>query len=411
VNIMTRNQEFEHRRSLIVMHLLLLAALCLCPTGLQAQSGPGSLPSDPLAGKRVFVEKGCNKCHAIWGEGGTLGPDLGKGGVWHSVMQLAGVLWNHSPEMIEKMRERRILRPNISTTEMGDLAAFLYFLNYFDPPGEPGKGELLFAEKQCGKCHAVGGRGGHVGPALDAYKRFASPLFLAGAMWRHGAAMARKMGESNVPRPGFGGRDLAHILAYIQNVSTEYSAEKIYMVPGNPVRGEKVFTGKGCVRCHAVRGTGGHIGPDLGRMELHHSVTEIAGLMWNHQPAMWAKMQALGIPLPEFSDQEISDLIAYLFFLQYFDPRGDVVRGQGLYMEKGCILCHYAPRGTERLLAPDLSRSPALSSPLELSSAMWNHAPVMEAQIRERGLPWPRFRGDDVRDLVEYLRSVSAAQP
>ncbi len=28
------------------------------------------------------------------------------------------------------------------------------------------------------------------------------------------------------------------------------------------------------------------------------------------------------------------------------------------------------------------------------------------AQIRERGLPWPRFQGDEVRDLVEYSRAI-----
>jgi hypothetical protein len=44
---------------------------------------------------------------------------------------------------------------------------------------------------------------------------------------------------------------------------------------------------------------------------------------------------------------------------------------------------------------------------MELSSAMWNHAPVMETQFRERGLPWPRFSGDEVRDLVAYLLSAS----
>lgn len=406
MSMIMRDPESVRGRSLAVIFTLLLGTLSLQPTMLAAQSTAEALPTDPLAGRQVFIGKGCDKCHAIWGEGGTLGPDLGKGGVWHSVMQLAGVLWNHSPEMIEKMRERRILRPNISTAEMGDLAAFMYFLNYFDPPGDPLKGAAVFAEKQCGKCHALAGQGGHVGPALDAYKRFASPLFLAGAMWRHGAAMAKKMGESHIRRPDLEGRDLAHLFAYIENVSAEHSVDKTYMVPGSPARGEQVFAGKGCARCHAVRGTGGHSGPDLGRAELHRSVTEIAGLMWNHQPAMWTKMQALGIPLPEFSDQELSDLIAYLFFLQYFDPPGDAAKGQQIFMEKGCVLCHYAPRSAEKRFAPDLSASGALASPVALSSAMWNHAPVMEAQIRERGLPWPRFQADEVRDLVEYLRSV-----
>lgn len=374
------------------------------------ENGTDILPTDPLVGRQVFVEKGCIKCHSIWGEGGTLGPDLGKGGVWHSVMQLAGVMWNHSPEMIERMRERRILRSNISTAEMADLAAFLYFLNYFDPPGDPSAGEALFAKKRCVKCHALGRVGGSVGPPLDKYKGFASSLFLAGAMWRHGATMAKKMGENNIPRPEFVGMEIADIFAYIQKASAAHSGGKRYMVPGSPARGEQVFASKGCVRCHAVRGTGGQIGPDLGRVELHRrSVTEIAGLMWNHQPAMWVRMQELGIALPEFSDQELSDVIAYLFFLQYFDPPGNVATGRELYIEKGCVLCHYAPRGAEKRFAPDLSASAALRSPVELSSAMWNHAPVMEAQIRERGLPWPRFQDDDVRDLVEYLRSTGSA--
>lgn len=396
----------------LAVFAILLSALFLWPAKtLYAQEGTDALPGDPLAGRQVFLYKGCEKCHTIWGEGGTLGPDLGKVGMWYSVMQLAGALWNHSPEMIEKMRERHIPRPTISTAEMADLTAFLYFLNYFDPPGEPAKGEILFSQKGCGQCHVVGGNGGGIGPTLDRYKRFASPLFLARAMWSHGPAMAGKMQEMNVPRPRFAERDLAHIFAYIQRVSAEKSTEKVYMVPGSPARGKKVFTDKGCVQCHAIRGAGGRIGPDLGREELNKSVTEIAGLMWNHGPKMWAKMQALKIPLPQFSDQEVSDLVAYLFFLQYFDPPGNVVKGQGLYMEKGCVLCHYAPRGAERPLAPDLSRSPAISSPLELCSALWNHAPVMEAQIRERGLLWPRFRGDEVRDLVEYLRSLKASQP
>lgn len=150
-------QPAKAGRPLPVVFAILLGAPFLWPAKtLCAQEGTNALPADPLAGRQVFLEKGCSKCHAIWSEGGTLGPDLGKAGVWHSVMQLAGVLWNHSPEMIEKMRERHIPRPTISTTEMADLAAFLYFLNYFDPPGEFAKGEILFSQKGYSKCHSVG---------------------------------------------------------------------------------------------------------------------------------------------------------------------------------------------------------------------------------------------------------------
>ncbi len=399
-------------RTALLVGLALLADLGFTPAPpLRAEVEPMALPADPLAGRQVFLQKRCQTCHAVWGEGGSLGPDLGKEGVWHSVMQLAGVLWNHSPEMIEKMRERRMNRPTINGAEMADLAAFLYFLDFFDTPADALRGKQLFSEKGCSKCHALGGEAPRVGPALDKYKHLASPLFLARDMWRRGPLMAKKMSEMRLSRPELKGSDLADILSYIQSASAEGSADKIYMVPGSPARGETVFKEKGCASCHAIRGSGGGIGPDLGAAGLHQSVTEIAGLMWNHEPAMWARMQESKIQLPEFSDQEISDVIAYLFFLQYSDPPGDVGKGRELYIEKGCVLCHYTPRGAEKRLAPDLATSAALRSPVELSSAMWNHAPVMEEQIRERGLPWPRFGDDDVRDLVEYLRSLEPPQP
>jgi mono/diheme cytochrome c family protein len=177
------------------------------------------------------------------------------------------------------------------------------------------------------------------------------------------------------------------------------------MEPGSPARGEKVFVEKGCIRCHAVRGKGGHIGPDLGKVELHQAITEIAGRMWNHAPGMWEKMRQMNIPIPRFSDTEISDVMAYLYFLQYYDSSGDAVKGQRIFMEKGCVLCHYAPPGAKPL-GPDLTRSHAISSPVELCSAMWNHAPAMEALFHERGLPWPQFADNEVRDLVTYLRSA-----
>lgn len=372
--------------------------------------GAWRLPENPLVGKVIFVEKGCVKCHAVHGEGGSVGPDLGRVGVWRSVMELIGDFWNHSPGMIAKMRERDIRRPIISTDEMVDLAAFLYSLNYFDSPGDVLIGEWLFSEKGCFHCHSVGGQGGHAGPPLDGYKGFSSPLPLARAMWSHNAVVAGSTAENDIPRPEFGDRDLAHIFAYIQNASTDGSGKRTAIAPGSPARGEKLFQQKSCGRCHAVRGSGGQVGPDLGEAELHRSVTEIAALMWNHVPAMSAKMQALGISVPQFGDQEFSDLMAYLFFLQYFDPPGDPVKGQELYVEKSCNLCHSAPPSGGKRLAPDLSRSPALSSPLALASAMWNHVPLLEKQVRERGQPWPLFKEGEVRDLVEYLRSPRSAQ-
>ena len=55
---------------------------------------------------------------------------------------------------------------------------------------------------------------------------------------------------------------------------------------GDPIRGQSLFVEKGCVQCHAVRGTGGRVGPDLGRTAVKGSFFELAAGMWNHSPVM-----------------------------------------------------------------------------------------------------------------------------
>lgn len=50
------------------------------------------LPSHPVEGSRLFISKGCIKCHAIKGEGGTIGPDLGKVSLAGTLLDMAGVM-------------------------------------------------------------------------------------------------------------------------------------------------------------------------------------------------------------------------------------------------------------------------------------------------------------------------------
>ncbi len=45
------------------------------------------------------------------------------------------------------------------------------------------------------------GRGGTVGPSVDAFKRFSSPLYVAAAMWNHGPQMAEAMKAQGIERP------------------------------------------------------------------------------------------------------------------------------------------------------------------------------------------------------------------
>src|SRR6266498_6075850 len=79
---------------------------------------------------------------------------------------------------------------------------------------------------------------------------------------------------------------------------------------GDPARGQLLFVSKRCVECHAVRGAGGRIGPDLGRSAIKGSFFEIAAAMWNHSSAMDEKMREFRVARPSFEKEELSDLLA-----------------------------------------------------------------------------------------------------
>jgi len=367
---------------------------------------PYILTGEPLKGRDIFVSKGCLKCHSVWGIGGKLGPDLTRVGMGRSFLQIAGSLWSHSPKMIELMEQRHLPLPSLTPEQMRDLIAYLYYLNYFNEPGDAAQGQRLFSEKGCINCHSIGHMGGTVGPRLDTYQQYGSPLYVAQAMWNHGPRMTAKIVGRGIKQPAFQGKEMADLLAFIRGRAVAGIPNQKLTAPGDPIAGKRLFAEKGCLRCHAIRGAGGAVGPDLGRKELYRSVTGIAGAMWNHGPAMWAKMEQLRLARPRFSKNEMADLIAYLYFVGYTDPPGNPTSGKKLFAQKGCAACHTLGEAEEKL-GPDLATSEAISSPLRLIAAMWNHAPTMEKLVQEKGLPWPKFEGDEMRDLVEYIRSFA----
>jgi len=389
--------------------LLLAAALEVAPAFGGHESLSVLLPGNPLEGSRLFTGKGCLRCHAVHGVGGTTGPDLGRGILNRPLLEIAGVMWNHSPGMEHVFQERRVPRPKFEPSEMASLLSFLYYLGSLDPPGDAAVGARLFRQKNCQICHSLGGKGGSVGPELGKYSRYASPLYLTAALWKRGQVMAEKMQEKRVPRPTFEGNDIPDLLAYIRSAGG--GMERVYALPGNPKRGEELFTEKRCVECHSIRGHGGKVGPDLG-LRLKGSLTRIAGTMWNHGPKMWAKMAERGIAVPSLTEVEMADLISYLYFFQFIDPPGDTGRGQIVYREKRCGSCH-ALRGVGEKVGPDLAKVEKLDTPLEVIAEMWNHAAKMEEKMAEENVVWPILKGGEMGDLIAYLLSVrrGAAQP
>ncbi len=369
------------------------------------------LPDNPAAGAKLFAEKSCARCHSLGGEQSRVGPDLGRIHLTGTVLDIAGAFWNHSPVMREKMRDFKIAVPTMTSREMADLVAFLtayrYYLTELGRPGDPAAGGKVFAAKGCARCHGGKDDWDKPGPSLERYRGRFSPIYLAQAMWNHGPEMAKLMRGQSIPWPKFMGGEMGDLLAYLQAGNGGAAAQRVYFEPGSPRRGLELFAGKRCDACHSVAGKGGSGGPDLGMRgrELVGSVSAVGGVMWNHSRGMTAEFSRRGIGLAKFSGQEMADVIAYLYFVNYANVLGRPDRGARLFAER-CAGCHTTAAG--RTLGPDLAQAAALDDPIAIVAAMWNHAPRMEEQARKLGLVWPRFQKGDTADLAAFLLASRA---
>ncbi len=403
-------------RTLISLAALFLAAAIATSAQTAAPAHPDSaaglvrlpvaLPDNPAAGARLFVEKGCVRCHGLGSDANHVGPDLGRIMFQGSVLDLAGSFWNHGGAMRDKMRELKVPIPVLESSEMADLLAFLtayrYYLVEVGTPASPARGRQLFTTKKCDVCHGKPADFHKAGPSLAKYQNNFSAIYIAQAMWNHGAEMAGVMQSKGVPWPEFTGSEMGDLVAYLQTGSSTSSADRVYYEPGSPRRGAELFASKRCSTCHAIGGVGGKVGPDLGPRGRQYmgSVAAIAGLMWNHSHRMTAEFQKHGIPRVTFSGQEMADVISYLYFVNYATVYASPVRGEKLFADK-CAQCH-AIGGAPRP-GPDLAKAPNLDDPTAIVTKMWNHAAGMENQLRREGIVWPQFAPGDVADLSAFL--------
>jgi mono/diheme cytochrome c family protein len=170
--------------------------------------------------------------------------------------------------------------------------------------------------------------------------------------------------------------------------------------------GGKVFAEKGCGKCHALRGIGGGVGPDLGRIQTGKSFFELGAAMWNHLPRMGAKMREAGVQRPTLTPLEASNLIAFLFTVQYYDETGDAKAGEGLFTAKGCAQCHEVG-GKGGRVGPGLDYLKRANSPVLVAAAMWNHGPEMADVMKQKGIARPSFQGKEMVDLIAHIVSVA----
>ena len=383
-----------HARVVVVSAAVLFFAL----GGAEAQqSTPGQ---DPATGARVFDSAGCVKCHAINGAGGKVGPDLARGARTRSFYDLASAIWNHLPNMTSRMQQMGVARVKLSPEDAGNVAAYLYTLNYFDRPGRPDAGKRLFADKKCVQCHQVEGRGGTVGPSVDAFKRFSSPLYVAAAMWNHGPQMAEAMKAQGIERPHLSADELRDLIAYLSPATSRTGP--VPTTAGGAERGRLIFGEKGCVSCHPV--TGGGPGPSLVGRGVRRSPLEFAAALWEKAPAMLAARKPEMGPPPTLTADDMADLVAYLDATGYFAGSGSVTGGWRVMADKGCLVCH-GVHGERGKPASDLTRASALESRAAVLASFWNHTTVTAPAAGGGRSPWPAISPREMADLMALLQA------
>jgi len=353
------------------------------------------IPSgDPRRGREVFSAKGCRICHSVRGAGGRSGPDLAEALVHKGVFAIGASMWSHAPQMSETAQSKGTVWPLLTPDDVRDLLTYLLLVGFAVEPGSSARGEIVFREKGCAKCHTSNGG---IGPPLAKLSYLDSPMAVAQDMWNHSVPMAVVMKGLGIAWPLLDENEMADLVAFLRGARAPAGLPDT--LPGDPAIGKTLFHAKGCARCHLPHGGRKSPGPDLSTSYWYKTSTQLVAVMWNHLPQMTATAETLGIEFPRFSRNELADVISYVYVLRSSEKVGNARRGRTTFAEKHCSRCH-----TKGGRGPDLRKSPALASPAHLGSAMWNHAPAMRAAMESEGLEWPLLTGDDVANLVAFLR-------
>lgn len=268
-------------------------------------------PGNVEAGRKLFQTKRCVECHAIKGQGGSVGPELADVPRSQNPIAWAAAMWNHAPGMFRALSTKGIPVPELQGDEMMNLGTFIRVTagwkkdnSIYLRPSSPSRGQTLFQSKQCIRCHSIQGRGGTVGPDLGRVSLPQKYGEIAAVMWNHAPQMLPLMEGLGIPHPNFETQELADLLAYLNSLSLGPA--------GNPEAGARVFADKGCSHCHAVRPGETSLGPNLSTIEISFSPASVARNLWNHGPIMLKNMQRIALPWPLFESRELADALAYL---------------------------------------------------------------------------------------------------
>ena len=377
-----------------------LAAFCILAVSLVNLGADSRSADNASRGRMILEDRQCLACHSMAGEGAATAPDLGRRSVnsEHSPSGLAALMWNHGPAMWEQMRSRSMQISPLSKAEGDDLFAYFWSLRYFDPRGEAIRGKRVFIGKECDTCHAMTPEAAAgEGPPVSDWAGLSDPNLWAQQLWNHSSAMELAMVESGMEWPEFSEQEMVDLLVYLQNLPPKQDDRKRLDL-SSPQAGGAMFRTKACVTCHSFDRVPSGKDSLSGSRSDFNTITGFTAAMWNHAPRSRIQASSTETPRENFSANEMGDLISHVYFSGGFEEEGDQVKGQRLFLKKGCQSCHGDALAGESPIENDGRFSAA-----RMASAVWSHGPEMFEEMQKTGLEWPTLSGKDMADLIAFL--------
>jgi mono/diheme cytochrome c family protein len=122
---------------------------------------------------------------------------------------------------------------------------------------------------------------------------------------------------------------------------------------------------------------------------------------------MWTAIQRSDRAFPLLSTQQANDMIAWFAAAGYFEPPGDSKQGAKTFASQLCTKCHSL---SEPGTGPPVSKWTALSDPVDLFLAVWQHAPAMKTAMDKRTMSWPSLSIEELSDILAYIEPLTASR-
>ena len=271
------------------------------------QSATIDHPGDPAAGQKVFEQKGCVQCHSVRSAGGKSAPDLSRVAA-ADANEWTRAMWNHARSMVGPVTAKLGTWPQFMGTDMNDLVAYVNqgaSGHGAAPAGDSDRGWKVF-QAGCIQCHSVRGVGGTLGPELgpDHDLPLTTSQF-ASVLWNHAPTMLSLGNQKGISPPELGESEMADLAAFLAGL-------RYFEPSGSPLVGERVFSQRGCARCHGSSAEGTHDAPSLQATGQAYTAVTLTAALWRHGPRMVDRTEALGIPWPTLAPTDLGNLVSFL---------------------------------------------------------------------------------------------------